>query len=222
MQLTQAAQLIRFHSLFKMKLFDTIPFTSSWNLRSHTLDTCSCSPSPHGVSGTKLSSLHGLKSSSAAGHLRPLCAFSAKVVQERPDVAITFLMMGDRRKQVEQEISRYLPESQLNFGASGNIRWFISQYVVSWIGIWTSTFRRIVSISDDQYPNPIATLPSMTQAFPGYYDNLLNSKPVQCLETKTTFDAVRIPNSIILDVRVYFTSPIQWSKCFYSLQNTYV
>ena len=69
------------------------------------------------------------KSSSAAGHLRPLCAFSAKVVQERPDLAITFLIVGDWRKCVEREISRCFSDRKPDFGTAGSIRWFVSPHV---------------------------------------------------------------------------------------------
>ena len=94
----------------------------SWNLKPLTLVIYLCSPFRYGVSRTNSSSLYGMRISPAVGHLRPLCAFSAKVVQERPDVAITFLIVGDRRNQVEREISRYLSDSKVDFGATGNIR----------------------------------------------------------------------------------------------------
>jgi len=114
----------------------------------------------------------------AWGHLRPLCAFSSKVIQERSDVAITFLMVGDYREQIQREISRYFSSGEVDFGPKANIR--------------------IVKICDQKL-DFTSFFPLMLQAFPGYYDNLVNSKPVQCVETKMTFDPIRKPTSIILD-----------------------
>ena len=145
------------------------------------------------------------KSSSAAGHLRPLCAFSAKVVQERPDLAITFLIVGDWRKYVEREISRSFSDRKPDFGTAGSIRWFVSPHVFSWKGIWNLSFPRIVNIRNGPYTDPVAIKPSIFQAFTSFYDNLRNSKPVQCLETQTIFDAIRKPNSILIDVGVFPT-----------------
>lgn len=36
--------------------------------------------------------------------------------------------------------------------------------------------------------------------FPGYYDKLVNSQPVQCFQTKKSFDAVQKPTAVVLDV----------------------
>ena len=100
----------------------TFLLTPLWKLNSLTLDIYLCSPFLYGVSCANSSSLYGSRISPAVGHLRPLCAFSAKVLQERHDVAITFLIVGDRRKQVEREIRRYLSDSKVDLGATGNIR----------------------------------------------------------------------------------------------------
>ena len=64
------------------------------------------------------------------------------------------------------------------------------------------TLGRVVNICDNQNLSVAAMFPMMIKAFPGYYDNLLNFNPVQCLETKTTFHPIRKPDSIILDVCV--------------------
>ncbi|KAF8490485.1 hypothetical protein JB92DRAFT_2835836 [Gautieria morchelliformis] len=39
----------------------------------------------------------------------------------------------------------------------------------------------------------------IVQDFPDYYDKLVNSKSVQCLETNHTFEAIRKPTAVVLD-----------------------
>ena len=71
----------------------------------------------------------------------------------------------------------------------------------------TFTLGRVVNIYDNQNLSVDVVSPVL-KAFPGYYDNLLNCKPVQCLETKTFFHPIRKPNSIILDVGVLSSSRV--------------
>ena len=43
-------------------------------------------------------------------------------------------------------------------------------------------------------------MPLIAQQFTVYYDKLLNSQPVQCLQTKKTINAVQKPTAVVLDV----------------------
>ena len=65
---------------------------------------------------------HGMLISFTTGHVKGLCGLSARVVQERADVFITLLVVGDLRKKVELEINRYFPEGKVDFGPTGKIR----------------------------------------------------------------------------------------------------
>jgi hypothetical protein len=47
----------------------------------------------------------------------------------------------------------------------------------------------------------VVLVPMILQEFPDYYDKLVNCKPVRCLETNHTFETIRKPTAIVLDVR---------------------
>jgi hypothetical protein len=49
----------------------------------------------------------------------------------------------------------------------------------------------------------LTLMPMILQEFPHYYDKLVKSKPVQCLETNHTFEAIRKPTVVVLDVSVF-------------------
>ena len=74
-----------------------------------------------------------------------------------------------------------------------------------------------------QTPDPIVLTVALIEAFSSYYEALINDDPVQCLETKTTFDACPKPTVIILDVGLFF--PLVYyikryyilSKCLFSV-----
>ena len=70
-------------------------------------------------------------------------------------------------------------------------------------------------------PDVGALLAAMMGAFPGYYENLINANPVQCFETKTTFDAISRPSAIILDVGLFFPSYPKKKKSLTYFQNVY-
>ena len=42
--------------------------------------------------------------------------------------------------------------------------------------------------------------PIIHQEFPGYYDKLVNSQPIRCVQTQKTFDGVQKPTAVVLDV----------------------
>ena len=65
---------------------------------------------------------HGMLISFTAGHTRPFCGLTAKVLQERPDVFITLLTVGDLRKKIEREVNRYFSDGKVDFGPTGKIR----------------------------------------------------------------------------------------------------
>jgi len=46
----------------------------------------------------------------AWGHLRPLAGLASKIVQERSDIIVTLLVVGDFGLRVEKEINTYFPE----------------------------------------------------------------------------------------------------------------
>ncbi|KAF8519861.1 hypothetical protein JB92DRAFT_2897379 [Gautieria morchelliformis] len=116
----------------------------------------------------------------AWGHLRPLCALAAKLVKERQDVAITLLIAGEdcNGQRTEREISRFFSVSEADSQAKANIR--------------------LVNIHEQGH-DPFVLKPIIAQKFPGYFDKLLNCKPVQCMETKRRFDAIRKPTAVVLD-----------------------
>ncbi|KAF8518320.1 UDP-Glycosyltransferase/glycogen phosphorylase [Gautieria morchelliformis] len=119
------------------------------------------------------------------GHLRPFCALAAKVVKERPDVAVTLLIVGEYGQRMEREISRYFSAGEADLRARANIR-LVNMYERGGIDLGT-------------------LMPMIVQEFPGYYDKLVNCKPVQCLETNHTFEAIRKPTAVVLD---FFLLPI--------------
>ena len=57
-----------------------------------------------------------------------------------------------------------------------------------------------------QTPDIPTLIGTFIDAFPSYYEALINDDPVQCLETKTTFDACPKPTIIVLDVGLFFPS----------------
>ena len=57
-----------------------------------------------------------------------------------------------------------------------------------------------------QTPDLTSLIAASMEAFPSYYEALINNDPVQCLETKTTFDAIPKPTAILLDVCLFFPS----------------
>ena len=65
---------------------------------------------------------HAKLISFTAGHTRPFCGLSAKVLQERPNVFITLLTVGDLRNKIEREINGYFSDSKVDFGPTGTIR----------------------------------------------------------------------------------------------------
>ncbi|KAF8459776.1 UDP-Glycosyltransferase/glycogen phosphorylase [Gautieria morchelliformis] len=113
------------------------------------------------------------------GHLRPLCALAAKVVKERSDVAVTLLIVGEYGQRMEREIRRYFSASEADFRAKANIR-LVNMYKRGGVDI-------------------AALLPMIVQEFPDYYAKLVNSEPVQCLETNHTLEALRKPTAVVLD-----------------------
>ena len=65
---------------------------------------------------------HGMLILFTAGHAKPICALSARIVQERRDVTITLLTVGDLRQKMEREISRSFSDSKFAFGPTRRIR----------------------------------------------------------------------------------------------------
>jgi hypothetical protein len=52
------------------------------------------------------------------------------------------------------------------------------------------------------------------QKFPGYFDKLVNCQPVQCLDTKKSFDVIRKPTAVVLDVGIpYFSDHAMITHC---------
>ncbi|KAF8479891.1 UDP-Glycosyltransferase/glycogen phosphorylase [Gautieria morchelliformis] len=113
------------------------------------------------------------------GHLRPLCAFAAKIVKERSDVVITFLIVGEYGQRMDREISRHFSDSEEMARAKANIR--------------------LVNMYDRGGIDGLALVPMVSQEFPDYYDKLVNCKPVRCLETNRIFEAIRKPTTVVLD-----------------------
>ena len=66
---------------------------------------------------------------------------------------------------------------------------------------------RLVSLSDPKVEDPLELMPTIYQAFPRYYDKLINSKPIQCLEKNKPIDAILKPTAVVLDVRRFFVPP---------------
>jgi len=54
-----------------------------------------------------------------AGHFRPLCAFASKVVVDRPDFAITFMITGGH-EWIQGEIDRCMADNEAK--SKANIR----------------------------------------------------------------------------------------------------
>ena len=44
------------------------------------------------------------------GHLRGLCGFAVKAVQEHSDICVTFMFVGGYDDPLQREISRHMPE----------------------------------------------------------------------------------------------------------------
>ncbi|KAF8577021.1 glycosyltransferase family 1 protein [Ramaria rubella] len=114
----------------------------------------------------------------AWGHLRPLCALAPKIVQERSDVAITFMVAGGFGQRVEREISRYFSGSANEIKLKENIR--------------------VVNLGGEGV-EPFEVLPFVSKNFPAYYEKLLNREPIQCLSTEKTFAAIREPTIAVID-----------------------
>ena len=51
-------------------------------------------------------------------------------------------------------------------------------------------------------------MPIIYETFPGYYDKLINSQPIQCLKTNKPVDAILKPTAVVLDVRRFYTPGI--------------
>ncbi|KAF8577033.1 glycosyltransferase family 1 protein [Ramaria rubella] len=118
----------------------------------------------------------------AWGHLRPLCSFACKIVKERSDIAVTFLIAGAYGPRVEGEISRYFSES----------------------GSRAKEHIRIVNVGGEGF-EPLPLMPLVAQNSPAYYEKLINSEPLQCSATGKTFGAIQKPNAVVLD---FFFLPI--------------
>ncbi|KAF8583175.1 glycosyltransferase family 1 protein [Ramaria rubella] len=119
-----------------------------------------------------------LVSAPAWGHLRPLCALAPKIVKERSDVAITFMVAGSFGQRVEREISRYFSGSASEINLKKNIR--------------------VVNLGGEGV-EPFELLPFLSKNFPVYYRKLLSCEPIQCLSSGTTFTAIREPTVAVID-----------------------
>lgn len=115
----------------------------------------------------------------AWGHLRPLCSFASKIVQERPNIAITFLTSGGLDKRIKGEIDRYIPDNR-----AANIR--------------------LVNIGGQGF-DPFQLTPVIFDRFPDYYQKLVACESVQCQTTGTIFPAILSPTVAIVD---FFLVPV--------------
>ena len=64
----------------------------------------------------------------------------------------------------------------------------------------------------------MASVAAAIEAFPGHYGNLINAERVQCLETKTIFDAILKPTAIILDVGYFSSSMLKNNSLLLTLK----
>ncbi|KAF8572743.1 glycosyltransferase family 1 protein [Ramaria rubella] len=112
------------------------------------------------------------------GHLRPLCALAPKIVKERSDVAITFIVVGGFGQRVEREINRDFSGSTSDINLKENIR--------------------VVNLGGEGV-EPSKLSPFLSKNFPAYYKQLLSSEPIQCLSSGKTFAAIREPTVVVID-----------------------
>ncbi|KAF8577020.1 glycosyltransferase family 1 protein [Ramaria rubella] len=115
----------------------------------------------------------------AWGYLRSLCALVPKIVKERSDVVITFMVAGGFGQKVEHEISRYFSGSVNEFNLKESIR------VVNLGGEGVESFK---------------LRPFLSKNFPAYYAKFLNCEPIQCLSSRKAFAAIREPTIAVIDV----------------------
>ncbi|KAF8227378.1 UDP-Glycosyltransferase/glycogen phosphorylase, partial [Tricholoma matsutake] len=119
------------------------------------------------------------------GHLRPLCAFASKIVQQRTDIAITFFSCGDYNKKIQGEIDRYIPNNR----AGSNIRWVQMQ---------------LVNVGGQGF-DVFQLMPVIFNQFPDYFRRLVACESVQCQATGTTFPTIISPTAAAID---FFLLPV--------------
>ncbi|KAI0075145.1 UDP-Glycosyltransferase/glycogen phosphorylase [Panus rudis PR-1116 ss-1] len=118
-----------------------------------------------------------LLSYDAWGHIRPLCALAALLPQTKPTY-VTFIVPQGSVKRVKAEIFR-------NFDSEDT-------QVQSWI--------RIISLDTGTDVRSYDRMSAFNQKFHAAYKELLEGRPLTCMDTGKTFDTIRTPDTLIYDI----------------------
>jgi len=111
-----------------------------------------------------------------AGHFRPLCAFASKVVQDRPDIAVTLMITGSH-KMVQGEIDRCTADDDAKSKANIRCARSISTSIpnLSVIFIDSSILAQTTLISLNSHHSYLVHFQITTKG--SYAANLFNVKP---------------------------------------------
>ncbi|KAF8965570.1 hypothetical protein BDZ97DRAFT_1757126 [Flammula alnicola] len=115
----------------------------------------------------------------AWGHTRPILVLATRLVHEREDVIVTVLVGPSVLEKAHSDISTQFRHTAESDSARRRIR--------------------LVSAFNSNEKDLFKHLPPFAEAYPAAYKTLLETKPITCATTGTTFDVAPAPSAIVMD-----------------------